>query len=58
MEYPLIDEVMNLCRSTGLSTLANKRPANYPEEYFARWTVSSVCTHTNVSAVLWRACVH
>lgn len=38
MEYPLIDEVMNLCRATGWTPA--KRPPNYPEEYFGRWKVS------------------
>jgi WASH complex subunit strumpellin len=31
-----IDDVCNLCRNTGFS-LGKKRPANYPDEYFARF---------------------
>lgn len=33
-----IDEVIKLCRSTGFA-LGEKRPANYPEEMFARYPV-------------------
>lgn len=29
-----VDDVCMLLRSTGFSKTSNKRPANYPEEYF------------------------
>ncbi|KAK9307552.1 hypothetical protein QLX08_002167 [Tetragonisca angustula] len=31
-----VDDVCMLLRSTGFSKISNKRPANYPEEYFKR----------------------
>lgn len=38
---PNIDEVCKLCRATGWVP-GGKRPANYPDEYFARYSVKKV----------------
>ncbi|XP_076246687.1 WASH complex subunit strump isoform X1 [Calliopsis andreniformis] len=35
-----VDDICMLLRSTGFSKTSNKRPANYPEEYFKRVPVS------------------